>query len=222
MCCGTDVTAAMRRISISSGTCRFGKVLAPFLGQPYGEALRDGAITLVRDGDEPVIQYFDNRFPIRPEDHAEIAAAGPDAFDPATMAGRQRLHRLLERQHYRLAWWRSAGDAINWRRFFDINGLVALRMEEAAVFEATHGTLLRLYQQGLIDGMRVDHVDGLADPPGYCRQLRARLDELAPQRPPTRRRGRPGWSSKRSLVPASTCPEIGPWMAPAVTNSWTR
>ncbi len=147
-------------------------MLAPFLGQPYGEALRDGTITLAREGDEPVIQYYDNQFPIRPEDHAEVVAAQSDAFDPATMVGRQRLHRLLERQHYRLAWWRSAGDAINWRRFFDINGLVALRMEDAAVFEATHGTLLRLYQQGLIDGMRVDHVDGLADPPGYCRQLR--------------------------------------------------
>jgi (1->4)-alpha-D-glucan 1-alpha-D-glucosylmutase len=171
---------------------KVGKVLAPFLGQTYGEALRDGTITLARDGDEPVIEYFDNQFPIRPEDHAEIAAAGSDAFDPATLVGRQRLHRLLERQHYRLAWWRSAGEAINWRRFFDINGLVALRMEDAAVFEATHGTLLRLYQQGLIDGMRVDHVDGLADPPGYCRQLRSRLDELAPQRPPDAPKG-PAW-----------------------------
>ncbi len=170
---------------------KVGKVLAPFLGQTYGEALRDGTITLARDGDEPVIQYFDNQFPIRPEDHAEIAAARSDAFDPATLVGRQRLHRLLERQHYRLAWWRSAGDAINWRRFFDINGLVALRMEDAAVFEATHGTLLRLYQQGLIDGMRVDHVDGLADPRGYCRQLRSRLDELAPQRPPDAPKGPP-------------------------------
>ena len=169
-----------------------GKVLAPFLGQPYGEALRDGTITLAREGDEPVIQYYDNHFPIRPQDHAEVVSAQSDAFDPETMVGRQRLHRLLERQHYRLAWWRSAGDAINWRRFFDINGLVALRMEDAAVFEATHGTLLRLYQQGLIDGMRVDHVDGLADPPGYCRQLRSRLDELAPQRPPDAPKG-PAW-----------------------------
>jgi (1->4)-alpha-D-glucan 1-alpha-D-glucosylmutase len=171
---------------------RFGKVLAPFLGQPYGEALRDGTITLARDGDEPVIRYYDNQFPIRPEDHAEVVSARSDAFDPATTMGRQRLHHLLERQHYRLAWWRSAGDAINWRRFFDINGLVALRMEDVAVFEATHGTLLRLYQQGLIDGMRVDHVDGLADPPGYCRQLRTRLDELAPQRPPDAPKG-PAW-----------------------------
>ena len=81
-------------------------------------------------------------------------------------AGRRRLHRLLEHQHYRLAWWRSAGDATNWRRFFDINGLVGLRIEDETVFEATHATLLRLYQQGLIDGVRVDHVDGLADPRG--------------------------------------------------------
>ncbi|HEY7576855.1 MAG TPA: malto-oligosyltrehalose synthase [Acetobacteraceae bacterium] len=161
-----------------------GKVLAPFLGEPYGDTLRNGSLTLVRDPDEPVIAYFDNRFPIRPEDHTEIGAASPDAFDPRTETGRARLHHLLERQHYRLAWWRTAGDLINWRRFFDINGLAALRIEHEAVFEATHAALFRLYRQGLIDGVRVDHVDGLADPPGYCRRLRTRLQELAPQRQP--------------------------------------
>jgi malto-oligosyltrehalose synthase len=160
-----------------------GKVLAPFLGEPYGEALRDGSITLARDQGCPVVRYFDTSFPIRAEDHAQIAAAPPRAFDPSTTAGRRRLHRLLEHQHYRLSWWRSAGDATNWRRFFDINALVGLRVEDAAVFDATHATLLRLYQEGLIDGVRVDHVDGLADPSGYCRRLRARLDELAAQRP---------------------------------------
>ena len=114
-----------------------------------------------------------------------------DAYDPTTEAGRARLHRLLERQHYRLAWWRCAGDEINWRRFFDINGLAGLRIEDDAVFEATHATLLRLYREGLIDGVRVDHVDGLADPPGYCRRLRARLDELAPHG--RRRAAGPAW-----------------------------
>ena len=168
-----------------------GKILAPFLGEPYGESLRSGTIVLSHDDDpaSPMIRYFDNRFPIRPEDHAEIAAAGAGAYDPATESGRERLHRLLERQHYRLAWWRSAGDEINWRRFFDINGLVALRIEDEEVFEATHATLLRLYRQGLIDGVRVDHVDGLADPPGYCRRLRARLKDLASQRPAEARNG---------------------------------
>jgi (1->4)-alpha-D-glucan 1-alpha-D-glucosylmutase len=162
-----------------------GKVLAPFLGEPYGVALRSGEISLVQqDGSaSPVIRYFDTDFPIRNEDHAEIAAAPADAYDPATEAGRDRLHRLLERQHYRLAWWRSAGDEINWRRFFDINGLAAVRVEDEVVFEATHATLLRLYQQGLIDGVRVDHVDGLADPAGYCHRLRTRLDSLSARRP---------------------------------------
>jgi (1->4)-alpha-D-glucan 1-alpha-D-glucosylmutase len=160
-----------------------GKVLAPFLGEPYGEALRDGSITLVLDRGCPAIHYFDTSFPIRPEDHAQVIAATANDFDPVTPAGRRRLHRLLEHQHYRLAWWRSAGDATNWRRFFDINALVGLRVEDAAVFDATHATLLRLYRQGLIDGVRVDHIDGLADPAGYCRRLRARFDELAAHRP---------------------------------------
>ena len=89
---------------------------------------------------------------------------------PATATDVHNLHKLLERQHYRLAWWGAAGDEINWRRFFDINGLAGLRIEVPEVFEATHATLFRLYADGLIDGFRVDHVDGLSDPPGYCRR----------------------------------------------------
>jgi malto-oligosyltrehalose synthase len=168
------------------------KVLAPFLGEPYGNALREGKIILEYDRGGPRLRYFTTHFPIRPEDHAEIAAAPPGAFDPRTEAGRLRLHRLLERQHYRLAWWRTANDAINWRRFFDINGLAALRVEDETVFDATHATLLRLYREGLIDGFRVDHVDGLADPAAYCRRLRTRLNELAGQRPPDAPQG-PAW-----------------------------
>ena len=160
-----------------------GKVLAPFLGSPYGEALREGQLRLDpgQDG-EPVIRYFDDRYPLCPRDHAEIAAAGPAAYDPSTEDGRAHLHRLLERQHYRLAWWGTAGDEINWRRFFDINGLAGLRIEDPDVFEATHATLLRLCAEGLIDGFRVDHIDGLTDPPGYCRHLRARMEESLAQR----------------------------------------
>jgi (1->4)-alpha-D-glucan 1-alpha-D-glucosylmutase len=180
------------------------KLLAPFLGEPYGEALRDGKVTLVRDGVEPVIGYYDARFPIRPEDHAAIAALARDAYDQSTEAGRDRLHELLERQHYRLAWWRSAGDATNWRRFFDINGLVGVRVEDDAVFDATHATLLRLYREGLIDGVRVDHVDGLADPPAYCTRLRERLDALAGERPVDAPRG-PAWFVVEKILGAGEC-----------------
>lgn len=160
-----------------------GKVLAPFLGRPYGEALDAGEIQLaLAPSGEPMIRYFDSEFPINPKDHAHIAECGQESFDPTNPDGRCQIHKLLERQHYRLAWWGSAGDEINWRRFFDINGLAGLRIELPAVFEATHATLFRLYADGLIDGFRVDHVDGLSDPPGYCRRLRQRLDELAPDR----------------------------------------
>ena len=162
-----------------------GKVLAPFLGQPYGDALASGDIRLDRTPDgQPVVRYFDNEFPVDPKDFAHIEEMGFESFDPANANGREQLHALLERQHYRLAWWGTAGDEINWRRFFDINGLAGLRIEVPEVFEATHATLFRLYADGLIDGFRVDHVDGLSDPPGYCRRVRQRLHEIAPDRRP--------------------------------------
>ena len=168
-----------------------GKVLAPFLGKAYGEALADGDIQVVQSpAGEPVVRYFDTELPISPADHAGVAEFGLKSFHPANSVGQANIHSLLERQHYRLAWWGTAGDEINWRRFFDINGLAGLRIEVPEVFEATHATLFRLYAEGLLDGFRVDHVDGLSDPPGYCRKLRRRLDDLAPQRPPGAAKGR--------------------------------
>ena len=83
----------------------------------------------------------------------------------------QRLHQLLECQHYRLASWRTAVDDINWRRFFDINELGALCMERPQVFTAVHSKILELVERGLIDGLRIDHIDGLLNPRAYCRKL---------------------------------------------------
>ena len=160
-----------------------GKLLAPFLGRPYGEALDAGEIQVaLTPSGEATIRYFDNEFPINPSDNAQVFERGLESFDPGNPEGRNQIHQLLERQHYRLAWWGSAGDEINWRRFFDINGLAGLRIEVPAVFEETHATLFRLYADGLIDGFRIDHVDGLSDPPGYCRRLRQSLRDLAPDR----------------------------------------
>nr|WP_314533756.1 malto-oligosyltrehalose synthase [uncultured Pseudomonas sp.] len=103
-------------------------------------------------------------------------------YDSLTPEGFERLHLLLERQSYRLASWRTAGDDINWRRFFDVNELGGLRVERPAVFEATHAKIFELVAEGLIDGLRIDHIDGLADPRGYCRKLRRRVDSLSPER----------------------------------------
>ncbi|WPN20892.1 malto-oligosyltrehalose synthase [Pseudomonas marginalis] len=103
-------------------------------------------------------------------------------FDGRQPEGFKRLHQLLEQQAYRLASWRTAADDINWRRFFDVNELGGLRVERTAVFEATHGKIFELISEGLVDGLRIDHIDGLADPRGYCRKLRRRVDSLVPER----------------------------------------
>ncbi|MET1077676.1 MAG: malto-oligosyltrehalose synthase [Pseudomonas sp.] len=104
-------------------------------------------------------------------------------YDGRQADGFNRLHQLFERQHYRLASWRTAADDINWRRFFDINELGGLRVERPEVFEATHGKVFELIERGLIDVLRIDHIDGLADPRGYCRKLRRRVDGLLKARP---------------------------------------
>jgi len=91
----------------------------------------------------------------------------------------RRLHELLEAQAYRLAYWRVASDEINYRRFFDINTLAALRMENETVFEAAHHLVLGLAAAGKVDGLRIDHSDGLYDPAQYFHRLQARYAQLS-------------------------------------------
>lgn len=213
-----------------------GKVMAPFLGQPYGEVLGSGELKLQFDElrGKFFASYYSHRFPIAaagyaellksvaserlapaiaafeegrdengditqqnadmgfgllrelgqsPEGAADIAVA-VNNYSTSTPQGIEALHGLLERQHYRLAWWRCAADGINWRRFFEVTDLAGVRVEQDDVFEATHAQIFRLYTEGLIDGVRIDHVDGLADPGAYCRKLRRRLQALTSQRPP--------------------------------------
>ena len=90
---------------------------------------------------------------------------------PGDAASFDLLHELIQLQGYRLAYWRVALDEINYRRFFDINDLAALRMEEPAVFKATHHFVLDLVAQGKVEGLRIDHPDGLYDPGQYFHRL---------------------------------------------------
>lgn len=85
--------------------------------------------------------------------------------------GRRRLRKLLDAQPYRLVHWRDAARTINYRRFFDINELISIRQEDPQVFQDTHATVLRWVDKGLIDGLRIDHIDGLRDPLGYLERL---------------------------------------------------
>lgn len=127
--------------------------LMPVLGDRIGRCLDRGEITLDTSGPEPVLRYYSHEFPVR---DGTVGLALPE---------------LVDQQWYRLAHWRVADEELNYRRFFDVGALVAVRVEDPEVFAATHGLLLNLHADGVIDGFRIDHPDGLADPRGYLRQL---------------------------------------------------
>jgi (1->4)-alpha-D-glucan 1-alpha-D-glucosylmutase len=97
-----------------------------------------------------------------------LAAFQPTSGVPGAVTA---LHRLLERQYYRPAFWRLASNEINYRRFFDINSLAGIRVEDASTFEAMHRLVSRLVAAGQLQGLRIDHIDGLRDPQQYLRRL---------------------------------------------------
>jgi (1->4)-alpha-D-glucan 1-alpha-D-glucosylmutase len=115
--------------------------------------------------------------------HIEAAVAGFNGT-PGAPASFDALHALLERQAYRLAYWQVAADEINYRRFFDINDLAGLRMERPEVFHATHGLVLALASRGFLQGLRIDHPDGLYDPAAYLRRLQEALAGAVPAATP--------------------------------------
>ncbi|MGW0859968.1 malto-oligosyltrehalose synthase [Streptomyces sp. NPDC002690] len=124
-----------------------GKVLLPVLAGPVGDELGRFSV------DGSVLRYGEQEFPLRPG--SEHLA----------------LPELLEAQHYRLGWWRLARTELNYRRFFTISDLIAVRVEHPEVFDATHGKILQLVRDGVVEGLRIDHPDGLADPAGYLERL---------------------------------------------------
>jgi len=133
------------------------RIVVPVLGGALEEALAGGEVRIAVDGgpagDETVVRYYDHELPVRP---------GTEQLPPA---------ELLDRQWWRLESWRAAASTLNYRRFFDVGSLAAVRVEEKEVFEATHRLLVDLVQDGSVDGFRIDHPDGLADPRGYLRRL---------------------------------------------------
>ncbi|MBA2399117.1 MAG: malto-oligosyltrehalose synthase, partial [Bradyrhizobium sp.] len=104
----------------------------------------------------------------------EAIARGIDAYraGPDRPTQTLALHHLLERQHYKLGHWRLASSDINYRRFFDVNSLAGLRVEDAGTFEASHRLVKQLITEGKLQGLRLDHIDGLRDPAQYFQRLR--------------------------------------------------
>jgi (1->4)-alpha-D-glucan 1-alpha-D-glucosylmutase len=148
-------------------------------------SLDDDASLEAREREKRTARYRLSRLAADTPQVAEQIADRLDAVNgsPGDPASFDALHALLESQAYRLAHWRTAFHEINYRRFFDVNGLASLRMEEPEVFEATHGLVLRWAREGRLDGLRLDHIDGLFDPVGYLRTLRSAVEEVRGERP---------------------------------------
>ncbi|MEK0085680.1 malto-oligosyltrehalose synthase [Benzoatithermus flavus] len=146
-----------------------GKLVLPVLGGTLDEVLSRGEIGLDRaDGSgEPTLRYVDERFPVSPK--SDLPESEPDA--PA-------LRRLIEAQPYRLVFWKEGTTRRNYRRFFNIDQLGGLRVEEPEVFEESHRLILDLVARDLVQGLRIDHVDGLTDSKAYLERLRRRCAEV--------------------------------------------
>ena len=165
-----------------------GKIVLPILGHSLDQAIAAGGVSC---------------------DGVSLNAGGVRLpLAPGTSGGTAR--RVLDQQHYRLSCWRD--DTPNYCRFFEINDLIGMRVEDPAVFEATHSLFLRLMAEGKVQGLRVDHVDGLRDPAAYLAWLRIRATEAAGFVPYI--------VVEKILGPGESCLPLGPWLAPQATIGW--
>ncbi len=144
------------------------RLTLPFLGDTFEAVLEKGEITIQPDPKtgKPTLAYFDNFYPLDPESWQGREAQVLALSDPAQIA------ELHQRQPWRLMSWRDAPRELSYRRFFEITGLAGVRVEQRSVFDDTHRLILELVHSGAVDGLRIDHVDGLADPAGYLELLR--------------------------------------------------
>jgi (1->4)-alpha-D-glucan 1-alpha-D-glucosylmutase len=164
---------------------RRGKVVLPVLGDELAAVLDKGELGLdISESGGVRLKYHENTFPVDPATippQLQLVQLDPNAKPAAEdwvrgEDGEKRLRALLDEQHYKLAFWRCAPSDINYRRFFDINDLAAVRVEDPEVFAETHAKILEWVKDGVIDGLRIDHVDGLKDPLGYLQRLRQQVE----------------------------------------------
>lgn len=144
------------------------RLTLPFLGDTFEKVLDAGEISLKPDPKtgKPALAYYESFYPLNPDTYVGSEEEVLQITDQAAIAD------LHEQQPYRLMSWRDAPRDLSYRRFFEITGLAGVRVEDDAVFDDTHRLILELVRSGAVDGLRVDHVDGLADPKAYLERLR--------------------------------------------------
>lgn len=150
-----------------------GRILAPFLDRSYGRALDEGLLELRLDESDGSVALWlpgEHKLPLAPETYVSGDVERVGFLN--SESGRQDLHDLLQRQHWRVAKFTTASDEINYRRFFAISDLAGIRIERPDVFHQVHQLVFQLIDEGWVDGLRIDHIDGLRDPEAYCLALR--------------------------------------------------
>lgn len=148
-----------------------GKVRVPILGADLAEVIDEISYdpTPADDAPDGLIRYYDHAFPVAPGTGTDAAASG----------SRDAIEALLDAQNFELRFWQDEAADLNYRRFFAVTTLAGVRVELPEVFEATHAEILRWVREGLADGLRVDHPDGLVDPGGYLDRLSAALRDAS-------------------------------------------
>ncbi len=158
-----------------------GKLLLPVLGDHYGRILEDGQLWLSYADKKFTLHYHDHLFPVtRVSMAAFLSKAGISTeSDDAVIAEKvaqlnqdpDALDQVINQQHYRLAFWRMANTDLGYRRFFDISDLAGIRVEDKTVFKAVHALPMAWVKKGWVQGLRIDHPDGLWDPVHYFHRL---------------------------------------------------
>ncbi|MBB6272460.1 malto-oligosyltrehalose synthase/4-alpha-glucanotransferase [Pedobacter cryoconitis] len=151
-------------------------LMVPFLGDDLDTVIENGELELVSIKGEQYLKYFESHWPVRVDITDDVMA---EQHKIAKNDKKTRVSMVAKQQYYRLCNSKETNERINYRRFFTVNSLICLNIQYAEVFEEYHRFSKYLLDEGIIHGLRIDHVDGLADPTGYLQQLRTLCGEAA-------------------------------------------
>jgi len=143
-------------------------IMTPFLGDDLEKVIADGALQVVKTEDRFELDYSGNRWPLHDAAQEELQGQKLEDFN----ADKAQLLKLASSQNYRLCNWKETDRKINYRRFFTVNSLICLNIQDPDVFKAYHEYIFKLLRDGVFQGLRVDHIDGLFDPDAYLELLR--------------------------------------------------
>lgn len=155
-----------------------GKILAPFLGEPYQQALKQGKIKLKYKEGQIRICYYEKYFPIQIKYNNQSLPSDLKQLQSLSAKDHSITDQILSQQFYKLAYWRETQKVINYRRFFYLNNFIALKEENEKVFNHTHKLTFQLIKEKMFTGLRIDHIDGLYEPAAYLQKIRKKVGDI--------------------------------------------